>query len=270
MQDGEAPRRLWTEEETVLALFLYFQLPFGKLHSGNKEIQQLALSIGRSASSVAMKLTNFASLDPKIVASGRSGLKGASSLDRRTYQRFGEDWSGLASQAETLWHHRIAGAQDVSAARSVAEPALAFDYGDAPLDSTRQALISQRVGQGFFRRAVMANYEGVCCMSGIAEPQVLIASHIRPWSDDIENRHNPANGLLLAATLDRAFDQGLITVGPDRRVRVSRPLLESRSKPTRAYFERYQDAEIRPARRMDPDPAFLEWHSTVRFVDARA
>lgn len=41
-------------------------------------------------------------------------------------------------------------------------------------------------------------------------------------------------------------------------------------KPTRAYFERYHDAEIRPARRMDPDLVFLEWHSTVRFVDARA
>ena len=69
----------------VLALYLYFQLPFGKLHSGNPEIQQLAASLGRSNSSVAMKLCNFASLDPKITESGRKGLAGASQLDRTTY-----------------------------------------------------------------------------------------------------------------------------------------------------------------------------------------
>ena len=73
----------WTEDETKLALFLYFQLPFGKLHSGTQEIVQLAAAIGRTPSSVAMKLSNFASLDPKITESGRKGLDGASKLDRQ-------------------------------------------------------------------------------------------------------------------------------------------------------------------------------------------
>ena len=75
-------RKRWSEEETVLALYLYFQLPFGKLHSGNPEIQELAAALGRTNSSVAMKLCNFASLDPKITDSGRKGLDGASKLDR--------------------------------------------------------------------------------------------------------------------------------------------------------------------------------------------
>ena len=74
MSDEASARRRWSEEETVLALYLYFQLPFGKLHSRNPEIQQLATVLGRSNGSVAMKLVNFASLDPNIIASGRRGL----------------------------------------------------------------------------------------------------------------------------------------------------------------------------------------------------
>ncbi|MDF8335267.1 hypothetical protein [Novosphingobium cyanobacteriorum] len=66
MGDEGSLRKRWSEEETVLALYLYLQLPFGKLHSGNPEIQQLAAALGRSSSSVAMKLCNFASLDPKM------------------------------------------------------------------------------------------------------------------------------------------------------------------------------------------------------------
>lgn len=77
--------RRWTEDETVLALWLYFQLPFGKLHSGNPEIKELAQLIRRTDSSVAMKLCNFASLDPKILSTGRKGLAGASKLDREMY-----------------------------------------------------------------------------------------------------------------------------------------------------------------------------------------
>ena len=91
----------------MLALYLYFQLPFGKLHSGNPAIQTLAAAIDRSSSSVAMKLCNFASLDPKITESGRKGLDGASKLDRATYAEFGQDWSGLVARAEELWSSQV-------------------------------------------------------------------------------------------------------------------------------------------------------------------
>ena len=104
--EGSARKR-WSEEETVLALYLYFQLPFGKLHSGNPEIQELAAALGRTSSSVAMKLCNFASLDPKITDSGRKGLDGASKLDRATYSEFGHDWTGLVSRAEDMWTAQV-------------------------------------------------------------------------------------------------------------------------------------------------------------------
>lgn len=91
----------------------------------------------------------------------------------------------------------------------------------------------------------------------------------KPWGKDAENRHNPANGLLLSATLDRAFDRGLITVDRKLRIMVSLQLRESASRETREYFRQFEKTVLRPAVRFDPDPAFLDWHNTHCFVDQR-
>src|SRR3546814_530972 len=216
-------RKRWSEEETVLALYLYFQLPFGRLHPGNPEIQALAAAIGRSNGSVAMKLANFASLDPKITESGRKGLDGASKLDRATYAQFGQDWSGLVARAEELWSNQVdrqlAATQSIPpASQRLHEQRSEFKFEPWQGESTSQAVVNQRVGQEFFRRPVLANYEEACCITGIADPRLLTASHIMPWGKESQSRHNPANGLLLSATLDRAFDRGLIPVARARHI----------------------------------------------------
>jgi putative restriction endonuclease len=54
----------WTRRQTLAALHIYFQLPFGQLHRGQPKIKQIAQWIGRTPSSVALKLVNLASLDP--------------------------------------------------------------------------------------------------------------------------------------------------------------------------------------------------------------
>jgi putative restriction endonuclease len=59
-------QRLWTKEELILAINLYCKLPFGKLHRNNTEIVKLSAILGRTASSIAFKLVNFASLDPSL------------------------------------------------------------------------------------------------------------------------------------------------------------------------------------------------------------
>ena len=194
-----SPKR-WSEEETVLALYLYFQLPFGKLHSGNPEIQELADVLGRTNNSVAMKLCNFASLDPKITDSGRKGLDGASKLNRATYAEFGQDWTGLVTRAEDLWTAQFGQFEAPPAPSRLDEKRSEFRFEPYQGKSTTQALVNQRIGQDFFCRAVLANYEETCCITGIADPRLLTASHIKPWGKDSENRHNPANGLLLSAT----------------------------------------------------------------------
>lgn len=269
MGDEGSIRKRWSEEETVLALYLYFQLPFGKLHSGNPEIQQLAAALGRSSSSVAMKLCNFASLDPKITESGRKGLAGTSQLDRATYAEFGQDWTGLVARAESMWTAQVTQGDPAPLLQRLKDKPGEFRFEPYQGASTTQALINQRVGQDFFRRAVLVNYEETCCITGIADPRLLSASHIKPWGKDTENRHNPANGLLLSATLDRAFDRGLITVDRSRRIHVSQHLREHQSRETRDYFRQFEQASLRPAIRFDPDPNFLDWHNHHCFIDRR-
>lgn len=81
-----------------------------------------------------------------------------------------------------------------------------------PNDETeRRAVIAARIGQGKFRKDLI-RYWKACALTGIKEPLLLRASHIRPWREsNNRERLDPYNGLLLAAHLDLAFDSGLIS-----------------------------------------------------------
>lgn len=246
-------RNQWTEDQTKRALFLYFQLPFGQLHQRNREIIDLANSLGRSPSSVAMKLANFASLDPRITESGRKGLRGASALDRRVWETIDGDWTKLIHeiclQEESLIldHSRTTGA--------------GVELVSPGGPTTARAEVQRRRGQEFFRRAVLANFNAVCCVTGISEPRLLIASHISPWSTDEKNRHNPRNGLCLSATFDRAFDQHLMTVDPgDLTIRFSSHLLNHANPETRDYFAPYEGRRLRSPTHLSLDGTLLSSH----------
>ena len=93
---------------------------------------------------------------------------------------------------------------------------------EQPTDSERS--IRVRTAQDFFRRAVLASYASQCCISRIALPELLVASHILPWSSFPERRVDPRNGLCLSRLHDAAFDRGLITFDADLRLVLSREL----------------------------------------------
>ena len=80
------------------------------------------------------------------------------------------------------------------------------------LDSTeREAIVKARRGQGQFRDRLI-DYWGACAVTGCKELKILVASHIKPWSDSsLSERLNPYNGLLLSPNLDSCFDSGLIS-----------------------------------------------------------
>ena len=56
-----------------------------------------------------------------------------------------------------------------------------------------------RVNQNVFRQIVLANYNKKCAITGIDIPDLLVASHIIPWSKNEEERLNPENGICLSA-----------------------------------------------------------------------
>lgn len=89
-----------------------------------------------------------------------------------------------------------------------------------------KANVKIRLGQSEFRRAVLDNFSGKCCISGISEPTLLVASHIVPWSADKNIRSDPGNGLLLFVEYDAYFDKGFISIDEELRIVVTNRLLE--------------------------------------------
>jgi len=110
--------------------------------------------------------------------------------------------------------------------RQVAVAELADDPSCSQLAETvRQQLVDARIGQGGFRRALMAYWDGSCALTGCSLAQVLVASHIKPWAGSSnQERLDPFNGLLLAAHVDRLFDRGLISFANDGRLLYSAAL----------------------------------------------
>lgn len=92
----------------------------------------------------------------------------------------------------------------------------------------RDAFVKQRIGQDLFRQGLLALWEGRCALTGLAVPELLRASHAKPWkvATDAE-RLDVYNGLLLAAHLDAAFDEGLIAFGTTGALLVSSRLSSS-------------------------------------------
>lgn len=80
----------------------------------------------------------------------------------------------------------------------------------------RAALIQARVGQGAYRRKLIDLWQGRCAVTGCDIETVLVASHAKPWCESTnQERLDPFNGLLLAASVDRLFDTGMISFSDD-------------------------------------------------------
>jgi hypothetical protein len=211
-----------------------------------------------------MELVNFASLDPAITSTGRKGLEGASSLDREIWADFHSDWEGLAVECEKL-REKFGLVPSVIRAD---EPRMEdFPIPEDFSGGTRRAQVEQRIKQDFFRRAVLASYRGRCCMCGLSDSRLLIASHIVPWSKDKSNRINPSNGLCLSAIHDRAFDKGLITLSDDWKVILSRELSNRDEAFVQSVFKPLEGRAIALPERFVPDPAFIQRHRTEVFLD---
>lgn len=247
----------WTRDELKLAFHLYCELPFGRLHARNPEIIELAELLHRTPSSVAMKLVNFASLDPAITSTGRSGLGNASELDREIWAEYHRDWDRAAIESE----RRLEQLKGPRASEKLPAEGTVDYFGE-----TTSATVEVRRRQQFFRRAVLASYEATCCMSGITVEELLVASHIVPWNADANNRLNPRNGLCLSALHDRAFDRGLITVDPDLNIWVSSKAMGHRDEELiRHALIDLDGQKIRAPEKFRPDPSFLELHNRTIF-----
>nr|MBC8453891.1 HNH endonuclease [PVC group bacterium] len=138
------------------------------------------------------------------------------------------------------------------------------DHGRIGLD--RDASVKTRVGQTFFRSAVLASYNWACCVTGLREIKLLNASHIIPWSIDRKNRVNPCNGLCLNALHDRAFDRGLMTISADYRIVFASEIRDCNDEPINALLLNYEGRELTMPERFLPDQEHLRYHREKIFA----
>jgi len=250
--------RVWSREELMVAFNLYCQTPFSKIDRHLASIIELAHILGRTPSSVALKLLNFARLDPTLKERSITGLSHGNKVELDIWNEFNKNWDELAFKSEQI----IAQLQGKNI-----EEISAINTSDLPREGKeRSAIVKTRVNQQFFRRMILASYNNTCCMSGMRVPELLVASHIIPWFMDEKNRMNPHNGLCLNALHDKAFDNGLITVTPEYRIRISEKLKNPRAF-CQEHFLPLKGEKIRLPHRFPPARDLLEYHNRFVFID---
>lgn len=256
-------RRRWARQELLVAFGLYCQIPFGKLHSRNPEIIKIAELIGRTPSALAMKLTNIASLDPAITSTGRKGLSSVSNADREMWQEMQNNWGDFAIESEDTINSILRGTESY-----VSDNESASEYQDY---TGRDRIVPTkiRIGQNFFRKSVLSAYRYRCCITGLATPKLLVASHIVPWRDDPANRLNPRNGLALSILHDKAFDLGMITINDDMTVRVSRKEFSVEDNFFVTTLKSYDGKSIALPDKFQPHENFLAYHRKNIFMENR-
>lgn len=254
-------RNNWTPAETRLAFALYLLLEPRQIDKRNPDVITLAQIIGRTPDSVALKLSNISAHDLNRIEAGHVGMRHGSKLDKLVWEEYDEGGTDyLASSMEDLRQTAKEHQLDFQALEPVY-----IELDSTPIGKERAAIVKQRVNQKYFRNSLLKVYEGQCCVTGLSMPKLLVASHIKPWSlsDDATEKLDPSNGLLLNALHDRAFDQGLMTITPDYRIRVSK--LMRRAQDPRGWLWNYDNALISLPKAHAPKKDLLQYHNDVVF-----
>lgn len=93
---------------------------------------------------------------------------------------------------------------------------------------SKKAIVNVRVNQGIFRDLLLKRYNKKCCMCGVKEQMLLIASHIKPWAEsETKEKLDVNNGFLMCPNHDKLFDKGYITFDDDGKIIISDRLTEN-------------------------------------------
>ncbi|MCD4729668.1 MAG: HNH endonuclease [Bacteroidales bacterium] len=253
-------KNLWTREELIVALNLYLKLPFGKLHSRTNEIIDLANLIDRTPGAVAMRLNNFASVDPYHQKRGIKGLEGGKKQVKPIWDEFIEHKEELIFESEKL----LAVFEKTTIEKKY--DFILYDLRELK-GETKKRIVKTRINQNVFRKIVLNNYKRKCTITGINVDKILVASHILPWAKYKKERLNPQNGICLNALHDKAFDKGLLTITPEYKIRIS-GLLLGKCKSNDHFFLPYQNKNIIKPYKFLPNKEFLEYHNNNVFLES--
>lgn len=243
---------LWTREQLIMALNVYFKIPFKDVNEKHPLIQKYAPLIGRTPVALKMKIGNFGRLDPTLKAKNIIGLGHGSSAEEPIWNEFWKNLDQLAFESERLFAER---------AGNNIEDVFGLDIEHLPQGKEKEVIVRQRVNQTFFRNAVLTAYLNQCCITGITNIQLLEACHISGWAEDKNNRTNPRNGLCMNPMFHRAYDKYLMAVSPDCKIIVSEKLIgSSKDKAFLSYLQSIQGKSIIMPEKCTPDKDLLSIH----------
>ena len=183
------------------------------------------LSFGSSQTSMRIWLTAIGDSGFLAVPSRADVLDGLADLGAASNDLLPSGAAGALGVGDIAALHRLL-RRAFQLSRTLPDGLLhVFEAETANLPRTTEAerVVVQRVGQDIFRRGLLEYWDGRCAITGLDVPELLRASHIKPWVDcntDAE-RLDIFNGLLLAPHLDAVFDSGFITVDEDGTVLLS-------------------------------------------------
>ncbi|CAN5697608.1 HNH endonuclease [soil metagenome] len=261
-----AAGRRWTRDELLVELNLYHKLNFGQFHARHPAIIALAKQFGRTSNSVAMKLSNFASLDPALKLRGIKGLKGASALDSTVWNEFHENLNESVPASEEALR-KLFGVDENSELEVLPKEGIRLRKRPPVGPTEMTANVKLRRGQSYFRDAVLNNFGGSCGVTKLAVRELLIASHILPWGTHVTERLNVRNGLCLSRLHDAAFDQGLIAFDDNLKLMLSPRLkVELSQRAVAENFGAYAGETLQlPSDAVLPELAFLATHRASVF-----
>jgi len=126
-------------------------------------------------------------------------------------------------------------------------------------ETVKVNLIMARIGQGTFRKRVMF-FEPDCRVTGVSSKELLIASHIKPWSVSTnDERLNGQNGLFLSPHVDKLFENGFISFDDSARILIS-PLLDQK------VLEKWGLINLKARRKFDLEQKhFMRYHREEKF-----
>lgn len=254
-------RKLWTKDELILTFNLYLKLPFGKMHTRTPEIIELSKIIGRTVNSVTIRLTNFAACDPFHQNRGVKGMVGGIKQCQPIWDEFFSNQEELIFLSEKI----LAEKQSTTIESKFNDILNDIDYENLNSSSVLRQ-VKTRVNQSFFRQIVVTNYNNKCAISGIDLPELLVASHIIPWSINKKERLNPENGICFSSLYDKAFDKGLITLSEDYKIILSNDLKKSKEQEFyKDFFQIFENKQILDPLKYLPKLDFIKYHQDKIF-----
>ena len=197
----DATRQDWTHDQLLTAFFLYMQLNPKEIQTASPAVAELAKGLKKPVQGVAAKLRTFTQLDPMLSEQNIRASENVTKSDETVWGEFQSNWTKTTLVARDAYES-IVGSYAVEVAGgqvAAADAHYLFKEGQ-----TREAIVEVRRNQYVFRKAILSSYDSTCCVSGLKDERLLIASHIVPWAEDKKNRLNPENGLCLSALHDRA------------------------------------------------------------------